>query len=445
VSQLELAQRPDRLFAEGHWTEGDLLSFGPAEFRRAREDAAARFIQAGIPTTKHEEWKYTSLRELAKGLFATPAHPGPGLTQKAIGDRGLSFLNGFTLGAREVVASEANGVKFCSLRAILETSPEQALVWLGRAATLEGKLGSFNDERFALLNFSRFTDGVFLFVPPGVAAEGPFHITFRAEPGESPIAQHPRVLIVVSEGASASVVESYRGEGRYFTNPVTEVILGRGAQLEHTRIQNESLAAQHLGVLAATQEADSTLISNVATFGAELSRLDVWAWIGGEHAETSLNGVFASAGSQVIDHHTRIDHAKPNCHSFEVYKGVLADDSIGVFNGKIFVYEDAQKTDAKQTNQGLLLSKRAAYNTKPQLEIFADDVKCTHGATVGRLREDALFYLRSRGIPKKEARDLMVYAFAAEVLEKIELESAKVEAERLLFEKLSRIHVELEV
>jgi Fe-S cluster assembly protein SufD len=186
------------------------------------------------------------------------------------------------------------------------------------------------------------------------------------------------------------------------------------------------------------QEANSVYTSNSVGFGGQIVRNDLNVWLNGEHTETSLNGVAVGLGDQVVDNHTRIDHAMPNCHSFETYKTILGGRANGVFNGKIFVYKDAQKTDAKQTNQALLLSKRAAVNSKPQLEIFADDVKCTHGATVGQLREDALFYLRARGIPKKEAESLLVYAFAGEVIDKITIKEVREALEKVLFQTLRR-------
>ena len=187
---------------------------------------------------------------------------------------------------------------------------------------------------------------------------------------------------------------------------------------------------------AVSQAAGSTLTHNNLNLGGHVVRHDVNVWLGGEHTETWLNGAAVGQRNETIDNHTRIDHAMPNCHSFETYKSILDDESTGVFNGKIFVYEDAQKTDAKQTNQGLLLSNKATFNTKPQLEIFADDVKCTHGATVGQLRTDALFYLRARGVPKKQAESLLVYAFAAEVFEKVTVKDAKDALEALLFARL---------
>jgi Fe-S cluster assembly protein SufD len=241
----------------------------------------------------------------------------------------------------------------------------------------------------------------------------------------------------MEEGAQASIIESYIGlGGTYFTNAVTEAVLGPASMLDHTKFQNEGPDSVHIATVASHQAGTSTLTSNNINFGGHIVRNDVNVWLDGEHTETWLNGASVGLGTQVIDNHTRIDHAKPNCHSFETYKSILGGHAAGVFNGKIYVYEDAQKTDAKQTNQAVLLSPTAVFNTKPQLEIFADDVKCTHGATIGQLRGEAMFYLQSRGIPKKQAEALLVYAFAAEVIEKIPVAAVRDALEKLLFEKL---------
>jgi Fe-S cluster assembly protein SufD len=275
-------------------------------------------------------------------------------------------------------------------------------------------------------------------VPRNVELVRPIHIVFLSRADHGPFVSHPRTLAVFEAHTSAKLLETYFGLGGvYFANSVTEVVLGPDAIVEHTKYQQENGDSVHISNLSVHQESASTYTSNAANFGGRLVRNDLNVWLNGEHTETWLNGANVGTGGQVVDNHTRIDHAKPNCNSFEVYKSILRDRAAGVFNGKIFVYKDAQKTDAKQTNQGILLSPTATYNTKPQLEIFADDVKCTHGATVGQLREDALFYLRSRGIPRREAEALLVYAFAAEVLEKVTIEDAREALVQVLFEKLA--------
>jgi Fe-S cluster assembly protein SufD len=246
-------------------------------------------------------------------------------------------------------------------------------------------------------------------------------------------------LIVLEGQAEAKVVESYVSlGGQVLVDAVTEIVLGPGARLEHVRVQDESLESWHVSTVAVDQARDSVYTSTSASFGASVARNEINVWSGGENAETWLNGMYVGTGTQVLDTHTRIDHAVPHCNSFEVYKGILDERAEGVFNGKIFVYEDAQKTDAKQTNQAILLSPEASVNTKPQLEIFADDVKCTHGATVGQIAQEAKFYMQSRGIPAEEAQALLVYAFAAEVLEKITIEAVREALEARLFAKLGR-------
>jgi Fe-S cluster assembly protein SufD len=249
---------------------------------------------------------------------------------------------------------------------------------------------------------------------------------------------HPRVWIELAPGARAAVIESHAGDGVSFVNSVSEIHLQEHAALEHVRIQTRSETVFDFGWTEVWQEAGSDLRSTNAAFGGKLARNDLNVFLNGENCHCLMNGAYFAAGEQVIDNHTRLDHAKPNCNSFELYKGILAGRSTGVFNGKIFVHQDAQKTDAKQTNQALLLSKQATVNTKPQLEIFADDVKCTHGATVGQLREDAMFYLRARGIPEKQAKAILVQAFVGEVFENVQCEPVRESLQNLLLTKFER-------
>jgi Fe-S cluster assembly protein SufD len=253
----------------------------------------------------------------------------------------------------------------------------------------------------------------------------PIHLLFVSdEQAVDGIAQ-PRNLIVLDRFAKATVIESYvtvaRGAGPYFTNTVTEATIGDGATLTHLKLQRESAQAYHVGTLDVRQARDSHLMSFSFAIGASLSRTNVYTELRGEGCGATLNGLYLGDDRQHIDHQTRIEHVAPNCYSRELYKGILDGASHGVFNGKVYVHPAAQKTDGKQTNNTLLLSERAQIDTKPQLEIFADDVKCTHGATVGRLDETSLFYMKSRGINARTARELLTYAFAADVLETIEL------------------------
>ncbi len=316
----------------------------------------------------------------------------------------VTFVNGEH--APELCSEQIlpNGVFVGSLQDGLELYEDKIVEHIGNIATLKNKLGSSNDERFVHLNTAYLSEGAFVYVPEGVTLSRSIHLQFLTSADHGQLASHPRALIVLGENSDAKILESYVGlEGAYFTNAVTEVYEGPNAILEHTKLQAEKPEAIHIANISVHQAESSIYTSNNVSFGAKIARNDVNVWLGGEHTETWLNGTSVGLGEQVVDNHTRIDHAKPNCNSFEVYKAILGGHAIGVFNGKIFVYEDAQKTDAKQTNKAILLSRTASINTKPQLEIFADDVKCTHGATIGQLQADAIFYLQSRGIPKKEA------------------------------------------
>jgi Fe-S cluster assembly protein SufD len=293
---------------------------------------------------------------------------------------------------------------------------------------------------FTALNAAQFRDGGLVSIAAGVDLASPVHLVFVTTPDAAGTVIHPRNLVVVGRGARASVVESYvtLAPGQtYWTNPVTEVAVAAGGWLEHTRIQRESELAQHVGLTHVDQERDSHYRSFTMAMGAALSRHNLHVRLNDENIETLMYGLYLTRGEQVADNHTAIYHDQPNCRSWEVYKGVLDGRSRGVFNGKVFVTPEAQKTDAKQTNRNLLLSDGAKVDTKPQLEIFADDVKCTHGATVGRLDDLALFYARSRGIPVLAAERLLTYAFAAEVIEEVALEPVRQELERLVLERLA--------
>jgi Fe-S cluster assembly protein SufD len=303
------------------------------------------------------------------------------------------------------------------------------------------KRADFEDpsQVFSAINTALMSDGVVVQVQRGVAAPQPIHLLFISDPGARGGVSHPRVLLVSEPGSQASIVEQYVSAGGtgYFTNAVTEAWLGEGATLHHVRLQREAGDAFHVGTCVAHQERDSHFMSFSFVTGAALARVNVYAGLNGPGGGATLNGLYMLDASQHTDHQTRIVHAEPNCYSRELYKGVLDGSSHGVFNGKVYVHPEAQKTDGKQTNNALLLSEKARIDTKPQLEIFADDVKCTHGATVGRIDETALFYMKSRGIPNREARQLLTYVFAAEVLETIPVEALRDGLERLAMERFT--------
>lgn len=441
-----LSAEPTHSLLNNYSAIKDLLAaLGPDELVDRRSNAFERFKLLGIPTVKNEEWKYTSLRGLQETQFQ-PAY-GANIFREDLKETLAGKIEAATLGfvngefAPEISTEQVlpDGVAFCTLQDAYNTHRSLVLAHLGAiAAKGDGKLGAHNDAPFVELNTAFLGEGAFLYVPKNVKVEIPLQFLFVSKADHGPLAAHPRMLILLEEGAEASVLETYIGlEGVYFNNVVTEIFVARNAHLEHTKIQAETESAFHIATIEARQEGDSVYTSTTVGFGGAIVRNDVNLWLNGEHTESWLNGVHVGKGHQVLDNHTRIDHAKPNCNSFEVYKSVLDDRAQGVFNGKIYVYEDAQKTDAKQTNKALLLSPTAQFDTKPQLEIFADDVKCTHGATIGQIREDAKFYLQSRGIPEKQAEGLLVYAFAAEVLEKIGVPSAVEALEAALFAKLN--------
>jgi len=439
-------QAPHSLIGNFDEIAGLLGTYGPESLQVWRRENLGRYAAAGVPSKKDEEFKYLPLNVLSENEFK-PAYAAtvyredldnyPIAQLDAIT---LTFVNGEYAPELSNNSGLPEGSLVMSLQEALEEHESQVMRNLGSIATFENRLGSTNDKRFVDLNSAYLSEGAYIFVAKGVAIERPIHLLFLATPNHGPFAAHPRILIELEEGAQAKVTETYLAlrEGLYFTNAVTEIVIGANGMLEHTKVQQESPQAVHIASIFADQKGGSTYTSNLATFGASISRNDINAFVDGEHTETWLNGAYLGLGEQIHDNHTRIDHAKPNCHSFEVYKGILDEKSTGVFNGKIFVYEDAQKTDAKQTNQALLLSPTATINTKPQLEIFADDVKCTHGATVGQLHEDALFYLRARGVPESEARSMLVYAFAAEVLDKITVDVVRESVEKTLYERLNR-------
>jgi Fe-S cluster assembly protein SufD len=341
------------------------------------------------------------------------------------GDEGyrLVFVNGFFA---PHLSSTAGLTGLCqNLGSVAGAHPER-LEHLAQHAAYE-------DNAFTALNTAFLQDGCFLQVPAGKVVERPIHLLFLSTATTAPTVSYPRNLIVVGNGSQVTIVESYIGQkDAYFTNAVTEIVAGENAVIDHYKLQQEGLEAFHVATLQIHQSRNSNFSSHFVSLGCGLVRNDVNAVLDGEGCECTLNGLYMGRGSQHVDNHTFIDHAKPHCTSHELYKGILKDRARGVFNGKIYVHQDAQKTDAKQTNQTLLLSDDAVINTKPQLEIYADDVKCTHGATVGQLSDEALFYLRSRGIGQEAARGLLTYAFANDIIGRIKVAPIRARLEEVL-------------
>ncbi len=390
----------------------------PAWLRRRRAAAIERFAALGFPTTRQEEWRFTSVAPIADGTFALArtGRPAPRPTVAAGAALRLVLVNGRYAPELSSLAALPPGVTVTGLAAALS----------GGDAAVEGHLARHADSEgnpFAALNTAFLQDGAFVHVGRGVDLDPPIEVTFLASaPGGAPAVSHPRVLIVVDERARAAVVERYAGggppspPGEYWTNAVTEILVGDGAHLELVRVEQEAPAAYHVATTHATQGRESVLRLHPLVFGATLARHDITTVLDGPGAELVLNGLYLLGASQHADHHTVIDHARPDCQSHEFFNGVLDGKSHGVFNGRIIVRPGAQRTDSKQTNHNLVLSEEARADSQPQLEIYADDVKCTHGATLGPLAPQDMFYLQSRGLAPAEARALLTYGFGAEIL-----------------------------
>lgn len=412
----------------------------PGWLLAARRAAMERFVTEGFPTTRQEAWRFTSVAPIARTDFRLPdgeSRPLPAPDCVALeGSTTVVFVNGRF--APELSSSQMpDGVRVVSLRGALEGDSER----------LRSRLGQVVGDRasvFAALNTAFFADGAFVEIAPGAAVDRTVHIVFLSagslRPQESPPPLVcPRILIVAGPRSRASVVESYLGQPqeRYLSAAVSEILLEEGAHLDHYKLQRESEAAFHMAALAVRQARGSAFANHAYSFGGSLARNDIDVALTGEGGECVLNGLFVAHGDQTTDTHTRIDHAEPHCGSRELYKGILAHRSRGVFHGTILVRPGAQKTDALQVNRNLLLSRDALVNSTPALQISADDVKCKHGSTTGRLDAEALFYLRSRGLGEEDARNLLVHAFAGEVVEKTPLAAVREWVWDLLRQRLS--------
>ena len=412
----------------------------PSWVQQLREAGKARFDALGFPTTKQEAWRFTSVAALAEKPFelAHAARRTPTLAEiqpYVLGDGPrLVFVNGFL--ARSLSTPVSNDFRLDGLAQALVDSPELVRQHLGKYA-------AFADRPFAALNTAFVHDGAFVHVPAKTTIDKPIQLLFLTTPARGArLVAHPRNLIVVEREAGATVVETYAalndgGDGVYWTNAVTEVVAGDGARVDCYRVQRESDRAYHVAVTDVHQGRDSTVNVHAVAFGAALARHDLRGTLAGPGGYLILNGLYLLAGEQHADHHTAIDHAAPHCESHEYFNGVLDDRSRGVFNGRIIVRPGAQKTDSKQTNNNLLLSRDAHADSQPQLEIYADDVKCTHGSTVGPLDPKALFYLESRGIGEAEARRLMTYGFAAEILNRMDIAPLRAQLDQIVRARLA--------
>jgi Fe-S cluster assembly protein SufD len=393
----------------------------PEWLQSLRNAAFQRFAELGFPTTHDEEWRFTNVAPIARTAFA-PGRKGEVSPKPARGPVQLVFANGHLLTRPETLPKGLEVGGFADDPAAIEKHL--------------GKYASFDANAFVALNTAMTQDGALIRVARGAVIEEPIEIFYLTTAGKDPIAIHPRALILVGENAQCTILERYQGAGvgAYLTNAVTEIVVGESAVVDHYKVQQETLSAYHVATLQAQLGRSAVFSSTSISLGGALVRNDANARLS-EGSEGTLNGLYIVNGTQHVDNHTAIDHAQPHAASHELYKGILDGKSHAVFNGKIFVRKDAQKTDSKQTNKNLVLSDDAVIDTKPELQILADDVRCTHGATIGQLDAESLFYLQSRGIGKQDARNLLIFAFAQDLVDRIKVQSLRDSLEKMLFEK----------
>jgi Fe-S cluster assembly protein SufD len=409
--------------------------------RKLRADAFARFCETGFPTTHDEDWRFTNVSAIARTQFSL-ARKGP--TQLSKADLAAWRVEG---AAAQLVFVDGQFARelstFGSLPANTKVSSLQEQI-ARNAAAIQGHLGHYLDiqrDPFSALNTAFAQDGGYVHVGRGTVLEAPIHLLFVSTANDGPSMSHPRNLLVLEDESQATIMEEYVswGAGTVFSNSATELIAGENAIVSHYMIEREDREAFNISTLRIQQERSANVASHSLLLGGGLVRNNVHPVLAGEGGECLINGLFVGNGRQHLDNYMHVEHASPHCSSRQFYNGILDDHAHGVFHGRIVVHKDAQKTDAKQTNRNLLLSDDAQIDTKPQLEIYADDVKCTHGATIGQIEENALFYLRSRGIEEVSARRLLLLAFAAECLERMKAGPARAHAEHLIHEHLLTI------
>ena len=405
-----------------------------------RKAGLAGFAELGFPKLSDEDWRFTNVAPIANLPFhrARAATVNGAETKlidesafaKLAGHR-LVFVNGYFCAKLSTIMPVSGGVRIESLAAALAKD----------ATLIEKHLGKYAhtaNNTFAALNQAFFTDGAFIFVPQGVEVAEPVQLIYISSATQAGETILPRNLVVAEANSKLTVVESYISTGNvaYFTNAVTEILAGDNARVEHVKLQDEETSAFHMATIAGEFGRASNVTVHSFALGAKISRTNIRTKLDGEGLECILNGLYLTRGEQLADHHMIVEHAQPHCASHEYFNGILDDKSKGVFHGRIYVHPIAQKTDAKQTNKNLLLSDDATADTKPQLEIYADDVKCTHGATIGQLNAESIFYLRARGIGSDMARQMLIHAFAGEIIERIKCEPARAVIDKLVWDRL---------
>jgi len=443
----ELVKGTNRYEAAFRQARQDPGAGEPSWLQNLRENSFELFEHSGFPDVKQEEWKYTNVASIAKANFApVPASNGTALTK----DDGLmSFIYEEARQSRLVFVNGMLRQDLSSLAALPEGVVALDLREALRGGEYESTLREYLEHPvlangFAALNTALFRSGLLLKIPSGISVEAPIQLLFIGESvaENPPPAAFPRVLVLAEENSSVTIVESYAStndDGVYLTNAIIDMSLADGARVQHYKIQRESMGAFHIATTRAELGRNAVYNTTAINFGAALSRHDIHVQMDHEGAECSVDGLYMVDGRQHTDTHSVIDHKQPHCSSHQLYKGILDGRSRAVFNGKVFVRHGAQQTDARQTNKNLLLSTDARVDTKPQLEIFADDVKCTHGAAVGQIDEEERFYLESRGINPILARNMLTYGFAEEVIERIGIESIRRELDEAVLNRLQMV------
>jgi Fe-S cluster assembly protein SufD len=411
-----------------------------------RSNAIKNFEEKGFPNKKQEAWKYTSLNSLQKVDFSVFPKGGKTLEYKDVKEYFVHEIDTFKIvfvdGVYSSYLSETthDGVDVCLMSSALNKPEYKQVIelYFNKAASKEESLTSLNTA------FSK--EGAYIYIPKNKAPRKPIQILHLATGNEAALMLQPRNLIVVEENAEVQIIERHQSltDNAVLTNSVTEIFAAKSARIDYYKVQNDKESASLIDNTYIDQKSSSNVSVHTFSFGGKLTRNNLNFYQDGEHMDSTLKGVTILGEKQHVDHHTLVHHAQPNCESHQDYKGIFGEKSTGVFNGKIIVDKIAQKTNAFQQNNNILISDQATVNTKPQLEIFADDVRCSHGCTIGQLDEDALFYLQSRGIPKKEATALLMYAFANNVLESVRIPELKARINKLIAHKLGvRVGFEL--
>lgn len=433
-----VAERHDTYVADADRFAKGRGRTAPGWVKDRRASASARFAAAGFPTTRLEEWRFTNVAPIAETAFIL-AEGAPRRAAQLVagvtvpGAVRLAIVNGQFAAGLSDLSALPKGIRIASLRDGARDATDGLEMHLARVFDVE-------THPFAALNTAFLDDGVAILVTAGALVETPIHIVVVTGGDGTPVVAHPRTLVVAGANSQVRVAQTFIGSPGdvYFNNAVIEVVVHEGAIVEFYTDQREADTACHVANIQAHVEALGVFASHAFSTGSRIMRHDIGVGLKGEGADCTMNGVYLADGDRLMDTHTSLDHAMPHCTSHEVYKGILAGKARAVFNGRIIVRLDAQKTDAKQTNRALLLSDDATINSNPQLEIFADDVKCTHGAAVGQLDEEAMFYLQARGLTRTEARDMLLHAFAGEVLQGLAIPALRQQIEATLFDALDR-------